>query len=71
MSESIEVKPVEVTEEIVDDLGIDLDSAVEDEVEPEPMPEEPVLFYANRPFVYIIREASTNAILFVGRYTGK
>ena len=36
----------EVTEEIVDDLGIDLDSAVEDEVgvevEPEPMPEEPV-----------------------------
>lgn len=35
------------------------------------MPEEPVLFYANRPFVYIIREASTNAILFVGRYTGK
>ena len=28
-------------------------------------------FHANRPFVYIISEASSNAILFVGKYTGE
>jgi len=27
-------------------------------------------FHANRPFVYVIREASSNVILFVGRFTG-
>lgn len=35
--------------------------------------EEPkhVTFHANRPFVYIITEANTNAIFFMGQYTGK
>lgn len=33
--------------------------------------EEPVVFHANRPFVYVIREISTGVILFVGKYTGK
>ncbi len=28
-------------------------------------------FHANRPFVYIIREASSGVILFVGKFTGK
>ena len=28
-------------------------------------------FHANRPFVYIIREASSGVILFVGKYTGE
>ena len=28
-------------------------------------------FHANRPFVYVIREASSGVILFVGKYTGK
>ena len=28
-------------------------------------------FHANRPFVYVIREASTDVILFVGKYTGQ
>ena len=28
-------------------------------------------FHANRPFVYIISEASSNVILFVGKYTGE
>ena len=28
-------------------------------------------FHANRPFVYVIREASSGAILFVGKFTGK
>ncbi len=28
-------------------------------------------FHANRPFVYVIREASSGLILFVGKYTGK
>lgn len=29
------------------------------------------IFHANRPFVYVIREASSGVILFVGRFTGK
>ena len=28
-------------------------------------------FHANRPFVYVIREASSNVILFVGKFTGE
>ena len=36
-------------------------------------PQEPknVEFYATRPFLYIIRETSTGAILFMGKYDGK
>ncbi len=34
-------------------------------------PEEPVVFHAKRPFVYLIREASTGVILFVGKFTGE
>lgn len=35
-------------------------------------PEEPrhVTFHANRPFVYLITERSSNAIFFIGQYTG-
>ena len=29
-----------------------------------------VKFYAKRPFVYMITENNTNAILFIGQYTG-
>jgi serpin B len=28
-------------------------------------------FHANRPFVYVISEASSGVILFVGKFTGK
>ena len=35
--------------------------------EPEPI----VMFHADRPFVYMIREASTGVILFVGKFTGE
>ena len=28
-------------------------------------------FHANRPFVYVIREASSDVILFVGKFTGQ
>ena len=28
-------------------------------------------FHANRPFVYVIRESSSDVILFVGKFTGK
>ena len=28
-------------------------------------------FHANRPFVYVIREASSGVILFVRKFTGK
>ena len=35
------------------------------------VPEEPVKFYANHPFVYVIREKSTGVILFVGKFTGE
>ncbi len=34
-------------------------------------PEPPIIFHADRPFVYAIREASTGVILFVGKFTGK
>ena len=36
-------------------------------------PSEPLkaTFHANRPFVYVIREASSGVILFVGKYTGE
>ena len=36
-----------------------------------PQPELPVIFHADRPFVYVIREASTGVILFVGKYAGE
>ena len=36
-----------------------------------PIREETVVFHADRPFVYAIREASTGVILFVGKFTGK
>ena len=28
-------------------------------------------FHANRPFVYVIREASSGVLLFVGKFTGE
>ncbi|MBR5028489.1 MAG: serpin family protein [Bacteroidales bacterium] len=34
-------------------------------------PEPPIIFHADRPFVYAIREASSGVILFVGKFTGK
>ena len=36
-------------------------------------PSEPLraIFHANRPFVYVIREASSGVILFVGKFTGE
>ena len=36
-----------------------------------PMEYPKATFHANRPFVYVIREASSGVILFVGKYTGK
>ena len=39
----------------------------EEETEPKP----PIIFHADRPFVYMIREASTGVILFVGKFTGE
>ena len=36
-----------------------------------PIREETVVFHADHPFVYAIREASTGVILFVGKFTGK
>jgi serpin B len=35
------------------------------------MPGEKVVFHADRPFLYVISETSTGAILFTGRYSGK
>lgn len=35
------------------------------------IPEPPVVFHADKPFLYIITEKSTGAILFAGRYSGK
>ena len=34
-------------------------------------PELPVTFHADKPFIYLITEKSTGAILFAGRYSGK
>lgn len=35
----------------------------------DPLP--PVVFHADHPFVYVIREASSGVILFVGKFTGR
>lgn len=41
-------------------------------IEPSEPPVYPkATFHANRPFVYVIREASSGVILFVGKFTGK
>ena len=34
-------------------------------------PGKPVVFHAERPFLYLITESSTGAVLFAGRYGGK
>ena len=36
-----------------------------------PMPPEKVVFHADRPFLFLISEQSTGAILFAGKYSGK
>jgi serpin B len=33
----------------------------------EPPPPVPIPFFANRPFLYLIKEKSTGVILFIGR----
>ena len=37
---------------------------------PEPVEYPKYTFHADRPFVYVIREASSGVILFVGKFTG-
>ena len=37
----------------------------------EPIKYPKATFHANRPFVYVIREASSGVVLFVGKYTGR
>ena len=37
----------------------------------EPVQYPKAVFHANRPFVYVISEASSGVILFVGKFTGK
>ena len=34
-------------------------------------PGEHVVFHADRPFLYLITESSTGAVLFAGKYSGK
>ena len=41
-------------------IGLDLEAEPDD-----------VTFHANRPFLYVISEQSTDAIFFIGQYTGK
>jgi serpin B len=36
----------------------------------EPIKYPKATFHANRPFIYVIREASSGVVLFVGKYTG-
>ena len=38
---------------------------------PQPIEYPKATFHANRPFVYVIREASSGVILFVGKFTGE
>ena len=60
----------------VNESGSEAAAVTEEEIgfclsaEPEEEPAPPVIFHANRPFVYMIREASTDVILFVGKFTG-
>ena len=47
-------------------VGVKNESTVQ-----EPIKYPKATFHANRPFVYVIGEASSGVILFVGKYTGR
>ena len=38
---------------------------------PDPGPNPHAVFHANHPFLYLITESSTGAVLFAGRYGGE
>ena len=63
---------IKVSEEGSEAAAVTIAGMLTSAIGPSDPPEYPkAIFHANKPFVYVIREASTGIILFVGKFTGK
>ena len=63
---------IKVSEEGSEAAAVTIAGMFTSAIGPSDPPEYPkAIFHANKPFVYVIREASTGIILFVGKFTGK
>jgi serpin B len=58
---------VEVNEEGTEASAVTLSGMLGGRISNKPQDEEPVRFFADRPFLFLIREKSTGIILFIGR----
>lgn len=67
ISKMIQKAKIEVSEEGTKASAVTMAMVAMTALRPEPRK---VVFHANRPFVYMITENSTGAILFMGQYTG-
>ncbi|MBQ9648964.1 MAG: serpin family protein [Prevotella sp.] len=62
---------IKVNEEGSEAAAVTVAGLTSDAMGPSTPPEYPkAIFHANRPFVYVIREASSGVILFVGKFSG-
>ena len=63
---------IKVSEEGSEAAAVTIAGMFTSAIGPSDPPEYPkAIFHANKPFVYVIREASTGIILFVGKFTGE
>ena len=62
---------IKVNEEGSEAAAVTVAGAREASLGSDVRPNPKATFHANRPFVYVIREASSGVILFVGKYTGE
>ena len=65
ISDMFQVAKIKLDEEGTEAAAVTVIGVVPSSVPPQPVP-----FYANRPFLYVISEQSTGAIFFIGQYTG-
>ena len=62
---------IKVNEEGSEAAAVTVAGAREESLGSDVRPNPKATFHANRPFVYVIREASSGVILFVGKFTGE
>ena len=65
ISDMFQVAKIKLDEEGTEAAAVTVIGVVPSSVPPQPVP-----FYANRPFLYVISEQSTGVIFFIGQYTG-
>ena len=65
ISDMFQVAKIKLDEEGTEAAAVTVIGVVPTSVPPQPVP-----FYANRPFLYVISEQSTGTIFFIGQYTG-